>query len=344
MNSSNKLNDKKTRLVFIPLFGIIIPNVTGIFEYLTVSDGLYWFGYLYFIFLSFLVWQGNRLFLIEQRKHFDWFRQPFRKVGILLFANVFYTGPTSVFMLAGWYRILGQGYTNWQAIQLSTLIIVICVIFITHIYETVYLIKQREDDLLRVERIEKARVESELQALKNQIDPHFIFNSLNTLSHLIEMSPERALHFTDHLSDIYRFILHNKDQDLVMLEDEIHFLSAYADLLKIRFGDSINVMIHTQFDGNYLISPISLQLLLENAVKHNQFSTENPLHINVIQENDAVIVENQKTPKNEGWESPGIGLKNLNERIKLVMNKSIEIMDDLKLYKVKVPLLKISTV
>ena len=344
MSSGNKLNDKRTRFVFIPLFGIIIPNVTGLFENLTSSDELYWFGYLYFIFLSFLVWQGNRLFLIEQRKHFDWFRQPFRKVGILLFANVFYTGPTSVLLLTGWYRMLGLGYTNWQAIQLTTLIIVICVIFITHIYETVYLIKQREDDLLRVERIEKARVESELQALKNQIDPHFIFNSLNTLSHLIETSPDRALNFTDHLSDMYRFILHNKDQDLVILEDEIHFLSAYADLLKIRFGDSINVAVHVPFEGNYLISPISLQILLENAVKHNQFSSETPLHINVIQEKDVVIVENQKLPKNEGGESSGIGLKNLNERIKLVMNKSIEIIDELKFFKVKVPLLKISTV
>lgn len=277
MDPGIKLNDKKTRLIFIPFFGIIIPNITGLFESISFADGLYWFGYLYFIFLSFLVWHGNRFFLLEQRKHFDWFRQPFRKVGILLFANVFYTGPTAIILLVGWYRLLGQGYVNWPVIQLTTLIIVICVIFITHVYETVYLIKQREEDLLRFERTEKARIESELQALKNQIDPHFIFNSLNTLSHLIETAPGKAIHFSDQLSDVYRYILQNRDKDLVMLEDEIIFLSAYANLLKIRFGSGVHIDIHVWPDGHHLSLPISLQILLENAVKHNRFSLEEPL-------------------------------------------------------------------
>ncbi len=342
MNSS-VLHDKKTRLIFIPLFGVIIPNITGLFESLTPADGLYWFGYIYFIFLSFLIWHGNRLFLIEQRKHFDWFNHAFRKVGILLFANVFYTGPTSVLLLIGWYNLLMQDAIDWQAVQISTLIIVICVVFITHIYETVYLIRQREEDLLHVEKTEKVRIQSELQALKNQIDPHFIFNSLNTLSHLIETSPQRAVRFNDHLSDIYRYILHNKDQDLIMLEDEIHFLSSYAELLKLRFENNIKISIDIPFEEGFLIPPISLQMLIENGVKHNRFSESHPLKIKVVQEDNRIVVENNKSPKGTESESTGVGLKNLNERIRLLMNKEIYILNAEDVFIVKVPLLKITT-
>lgn len=343
MDATNKLKDGKIRLILIPFFGIVIPNITGLFEHLKVSDNLYWFGYAYFIFLAFMVWQGNRFFLIEQRKHFDWFNHPFRKVGILLFANLFYTGPTAIVLLVGWYQLLGAGYTNWQAIQVATLIIIICVVFITHVYETVYLIRQREQDLLKVEKTEKARIQSELQALKNQVDPHFIFNSLNTLSHLIESSPKRAFQFNEHLSDIYRYIIYNKDRDLVMLEDEIQFLSAYAELLKIRFGASFDVRINVNIDESYLIPPISIQMLLENGVKHNQFSKENPLNISVTQFEEEILVKNHKTPKTNGTSSIGMGLKNLNDRMNLIMNKGIDIIDDDESFTVKLPLLKIST-
>lgn len=343
MASINNLRDKRVRLIFIPLFGVLIPNLTGVFEDLTSSDLLYWLGYIYFIFLSFLIWHGNRFFLLEQRKHFDWFSQPFRKVGVLLFANVFYTAPITVILLMGWYKLLDYGFTNWHAIQLTTLVNVIVVIFITHVYETVYLIKQREQDLLRVERTEKSRIQSELQALKSQIDPHFMFNTLNTLSHLIETDAKKAFEFNQNLSDIYRYIIQNKERNLVMLEDEITFLSAYYSLLKIRFGEGFVMSLNIRHDENYLIPPISIQLLLENAVKHNSFSATNPLMVQIKQESAVIEVKNNKSLKISDDAVSGTGLKNLNERMKLVMNKSIEISDEEDWFIVRLPLLKLST-
>ena len=122
--------------------------------------------------------------------------------------------------------------------------------------------------------MERAKAEAELEALKNQIDPHFIFNSLNTLSHLIEEKPVKAKQFNDNLADVYRYILQNKARDLVLLREEMVFLENYFSLLKIRFEKAVQMKIivdESEMD-QYLVPPISLQILAENAIKHNEFS------------------------------------------------------------------------
>src|SRR5205085_8327396 len=128
----------------------------------------------------------------------------------------FYTIPLSVLMLTGWYKIFTDGDINKQIIFTSTLIIMICVVFITHVYETAFLVKESESEMVRNEQLERAKAEAELEALKNQIDPHFMFNSLNTISYLIDENPAKAKEFNEHLADVYRYILQNKSRDLVM--------------------------------------------------------------------------------------------------------------------------------
>jgi sensor histidine kinase YesM len=132
------------------------------------------------------------------RSYFDWHNKPVQKVLVLLLSVGFYTIPVSVLLLVGWYNFFGGGRLNWSVIWQSTLIILVAVVFITHIYETVFLVKETESEMLKNEQLERAKAEAELEALKNQIDPHFIFNSLNTLSHLIEEKPVKAKQFNDN--------------------------------------------------------------------------------------------------------------------------------------------------
>src|SRR5262245_41210966 len=254
------LNDLRIRLIGIPFFGVVIPNLTGLHGPLGPSSGTYWLGYLWFVLLSGLIWQGNRFFLVQQRRHYDWFHHPWRKITLLLFANVFYTAPLTVSWLWLWYQAAGLGPADWQVIRVVTLANVICVVFITHVYETVYLIKQREDDLLAVARLDRARAEAELAALRSQVDPHFLFNSLNTLAHLIPVDPARALEFTEGLADIYRYVLSSRQRDLAPLADELAFAQAYVGLLRLRFGDAVSLVCELEAEaGSRLVPAVSLQ-------------------------------------------------------------------------------------
>lgn len=341
MRSTTPINDKAVRLLFIPFLGIVIPNLTGLFGHVTYRSPLYWIGYVYFILISFVIWHGNRFLLFKQREHYDWFANPLRKLVMLVFANVFYTAPVTILMLLSWYYFAGFQQPNWEVIKVVMLMNVIAVIFITHVYETVFLIKERENDLIQFEQLERAKAEAELEALKSQIDPHFMFNSLNTLSHLIKTDPKKALQFNENLSDVYRYILMNKDRELVQLQDEIDFLNNYYALLRLRFGKGSKLSKNGERGyAQFLIPPISLQILLENAVKHNQIDQKNPLHINLKLTDSRIVMSNKKRLKRRRKQTPRIGLKSLNERYRLITRREIEINSDEEIFSVALPLLK----
>lgn len=336
------LRDAGIRLILIPAFGIAIPYFAGYFGPYGPRAPLYWAGLAWSILISFLVWHGNRFFLLRQRRYYDWFEHPVRKICVLLFANVFYTAPVAILMLLAWYRVAGFG-PDWDAIRIATLCCVICVVFITHVYETVYLIQQRENDLLAVERLDRARVEAELAAIKAQVAPHFLFNSLNTLGWLIERDPRRALEFNQHLAEVYRYILAAHRRELVALSEELEFAQRYFSLLERRFGGELELIA----DGfgargeDCFLPPISLQTLLENAVKHNAHSPGNPLRVRIALEDDSVVVSNPKCPLEQALPGQGIGLRNLHDRCVRTLGRPIEVIDRPAEFLVRTPLRRV---
>ena len=336
-------NDIAFRLVLIPFFGIAIPLVTGMIHAGNFSHWQIKLSLLYTIGIAFLIWQGNRYLLFSLRSYFDWHKRPVRKIIGLLFIIVFYTVPLSVLLLVGWYHLFEGGQVDWEIVSRSSLIIMICVIFITHVYETVFLLKETENEMLRNEQLDRARAEAELEALKNQLDPHFIFNSLNTLSHLIEESPAKARRFNDTLADVYRYILQTKARDLVMVKDEIEFLYNYFALLHIRFGNAVQLQLQIAPEDaeNSLIPPISLQLLAENAIKHNEFSEKEPLVFSITLIDDVITAVNKIRKKKLHQGSPGIGLQNLTERYKLLTSLEITVKESATDFLIRLPVLRI---
>ncbi len=336
-------NDIAFRLVLIPVFGIVIPLATGMINTRNFNNWEIKLSFLYTIGIAFLVWQGNRSLFFSLRSYFDWHKRPVQKILALLFTIIFYTVPVSVILLVGWYHLFEEGIINWNVILTSALIIMICVVFITHVYETVFLVKETEEEMLRNAQLEKAKVEAELEALKNQIDPHFIFNSLNTLSHLIEEKPAKARLFNENLADVYRYILQNKGKELVLLREEYQFLQQYFSLLKIRFEDAVllDSTIPDMAMDQYLIPPISLQVLLENAIKHNEFSDSKPMQFSIKLIDDALIISNPLRKKHLLRESSQIGLDNLDKRYRLTTDQRIVVRADEEQFQVQLPLLKI---
>ena len=343
-NNGSYVNDLGFRLILVPAFGIIIPLITGMINPYNFSNWQIKLSFLYTIGIAAVVWQGNRYLHYTMRSYFDWHNKPLQKIIVLLFSIAFYTIPASVLLLVGWYKLFGHGLPDWNVIWQSSLIILVCVIFITHVYETVFLVKETESEMIRNEQLERAKAEAELEALKNQIDPHFIFNSLNTLSHLIEVKPIKAKQFNDNLAEVYRYILQNKARDLVLLKEEMNFLQNYFALLKIRFENAVRmeVAMDENKTDHYLIPPISLQILVENAIKHNEFSEQLPLTIEINLADDELVISNPVRRKTLRKPSSKIGLQNLRERYRLVTNKEIVVRETENDFIVMLPVLKIA--
>jgi sensor histidine kinase YesM len=340
-----QLNDRTMRMFGIPFFGIVIPNVTGLLGPLGVQTLAYWLGYVYFILLAFLIWHGNRYLLFRTRKRFTWFDKPIEKLILLFMNNIFFTSPLTVAWLCLWYRLPYFNDIKWDNILVVTLVNVICVLFVTHVYETVFMVKEQQGEQLKNAHLSKAKAEAELEALRNQIDPHFMFNSLNSLSYLISTDAAKAKLFTENLADVYRYILAQKDQTLVLLEDEFSFMDKYAQLVRLRFGTAFEIRRH--FNGTtereFLIPPISAFVAFENAVKHNEISEQNPLQIELRIDGQALVVHNQLHPKRSIQHSSHIGLKNLDERFRIITGKGIEVIKEKDYFRVVLPLTPIST-
>lgn len=343
-NDEIKLNDRLMRLIGIPFFGIAIPNVTGLFGPLTYREEMYWLGYVLFIGLAAAIWQGNRYLLFRTRKRFTWFDKPIEKLILLFLNNIFYTAPITVACLCIWYSVAGFSAIKWDVIQVVALMNVICVLFVTHVYETVFMVKEQQNEQLKSSNLERAKAEAELAALKNQIDPHFMFNSLNTLTHLIQTDGSKALQFTENLAEVYRYILSQKDQALVLLDDELDFTHKYTDLLHLRFGNAL--IIQKQFNGtagrDFLIPPTSVFVAFENAVKHNEISEKEPMYIDVdIQHGQLIVTNSMKIKKNRSHSS-NIGLKNLQERFKIVTGRDVVTRIQNEKFVVQLPLIPVS--
>jgi LytS/YehU family sensor histidine kinase len=176
------------------------------------------------------------------------------------------------------------------------------------------------------------------QTLKSQVNPHFLFNSFNTLSELIYSDAKKADNYLQKLSGIYRHILENEEKDLIPLEDDLNFVQQYFSLQKERDDDKIFLSLDIKDTKGCKIMPVSLQLLVENALKHNSFSYEKPLQIKITKENDYIIVSNNIQRKNILGNSTRKGLQNLSDRVKLILNKELIVSENDDMFIVKLPL------
>jgi LytS/YehU family sensor histidine kinase len=196
---------------------------------------------------------------------------------------------------------------------------------------------------IQAEQLVKENALAQFEALKNQISPHFLFNSLSILSSLVHVDASLSEKFIEQLSKAYRYILEQKDNETVSLKTELDFLNSYAFLLKIRFENKFDLKISiTEVEAEkYRIAPLTLQILIENCVKHNRMSEKEPLIVTILIKDNHLIVLNPVRPRSETERitSTGIGLSNIRNRYELLTNSPVEIGQDEDLFRVKIPLL-----
>lgn len=237
--------------------------------------------------------------------------------------------------------ILNQPY---QEIFIPNLLIsMVITLILTTLYNSVYLFKDLESSIAEKEKLEKANVQSQLDILKNQIKPHFLFNSLNTLATLIPEDTDQSVKYVESLAMVYRYILEIRDQKIIPIHEELKCISAYLFMLQIRFGNNLKVRINEgDLNHHHHIVPLSIQLLIENAMKHNIVSNKRPLHIDIYKgESNRLFISNNLQKKDDQEPSTGIGLKNINQRYEIITDESIDIIVTENKFTVSIPLITV---
>jgi two-component system, LytTR family, sensor kinase len=335
------LRDYYLKAIFIPLLGILFSGISGLITYRLYSIPAIIGSELYFIFTSFLIWRGCNWIHGKLRSTYKVGQSPFSKIAALFIFEGLYGASVGGIMPMAWMSFSRETF-SWQPVYKFILLSTFAVVIFTLIYEILFLSKERELDNKIVGQLDHELSQAELLALRNEMDPHFIFNSLNTLNHLILNNPAQAHLYNNKLAQVYKYFLINKNRELISLKNELEFTEDYFFLLQLRHDNKLQ--LHTQLNhepgGTIMIPPLSLQILIENAIKHNEFSSENPLQISIVMNEVHVKVINSIRPIPYTGNSTQIGLKNLSSRYKLLCNKDIIIEKDKEKFTVKLPYIR----
>ena len=260
------------------------------------------------------------------------------------FALSFIVSVIVIFLLRIVEDVLIEGKTIQQFLaneKPSNYIVSVVITFVvTLAIHAVYFYKAYQENKVKEQKIIAGTASAQFESLKNQIDPHFLFNSLNVLSSLIEENPENAQKFTTSLSKIYRYVLEQKDKELVSVAEELQFAKTYMNLLKMRFENSITFEIPENFENEEAkVVPLSLQLLLENCIKHNVVSEAKPLHVKISIENGQLVITNNLQKKEVLQDRKGVGLQNIVNRYGILTKRKVLIEENEKEFKVFLPIL-----
>lgn len=302
------------------------------------------FFYTFFILLV-IFWSVTRVARLIDRV-LSWEEKPLQRFVVQAVTNI--SLSIVIYLL---FKLLGiflinisflsenYGYTSFTDIKTTLSIVSVYMLLFVFIDLSIFLLNRWRLSLADIEAFKKENVEFRFNMLRTQINPHFLFNSLNTLSSLIYEDQDQASRYTKKLSTVYRTILEHREAEAITLKEEINSLSHYLELLQTRFGKGFEARVQVSGKAQTaLLPPLTLQLLVENAIKHNVVSEKKPLRITLFDENDYLFVQNSLQPKQALEDSTEIGLKNIKSRFTYLTDKNIVVENENNHFTVKIPL------
>ena len=333
-----------TKALFI---GGIIFLITFLIRFVSVgmevfSPKLYVY-FAYCMFYSVVLYAVNVVLYAQLDKIFKYDMYSAKRL-VIGFISSFIVTLCTVFLLRLFIRIVieGKSFDSFLSNEtpddyVGSSIITFVVLLAIHLLSFYKAVQEKR---VKEQKIIAGTASAKFESLKNQIDPHFLFNSLNVLSSLIEENPENAQRFTTSLSKIYRYVLEQKDKELVSVEEELAFAKTYMNLLKMRFENSLFYELpETVPNPEAKVVPLSLQLLLENTVKHNVVSEQRPLNIRIFMDADYLAIQNDYQKKEVLQERKGVGLQNIINRYGIITNRKVLIEQNEQTFTVKIPVL-----
>ena len=286
-----------------------------------------------------VLWKGNSLLSGYLSGKIPWIQFPMKRfmVGILVTVTFTVIAVLSLIALFEYFSIATLGGAATYTLYGSILITILISVFL-HARQFLFFWRKAS---FEKEMFEKESIAARYESLKNQVSPHFLFNSLNTLTNLVYEDQDKAVKFIKQLAEVYRYVLDTREKEVVPIEDELRFLESYVFLQQIRFGNRLKVDLSVN-DKNIKVAPLALQMLIENAIKHNIVSEAEPLTIRVYAENGFVVVENdlQRKASVHAETSSGVGLLNISRRYEVLSNEKVQVVETNKKFAVKLPVLK----
>jgi len=332
-------DDRWILITGIPLMGLVFPVISGLInhdslQYILVNSASSLVG-------TAMLWLGCRAMLHRIMEAFPWQHKALQHLVIELIAIPAYTFLVIILMwmvaqnIEFVYSCLTAGF--WEHFFVSMGISLI----ISFIHEGLYFFFQWKTTLLHTQKLENENMISRYETLKSQINPHFLFNSFNTLITIIDEDKEAAIEYVEHLSDFFRILLQLRDQVTIPVEEELQLVETYFFLQTKRYGTNIQLDIRVNPEHKALnIPPLSLQMLIENAIKHNIISTEQPLKIEIKSLSDNKLqLQNNLQKRADPAVSGGIGLENIRKRYALLSGVAPEISETSNTFTVQIPLL-----
>lgn len=322
--------------------GLIVAVLLSINDFLSdcTDPIVYAFNLGGSVLASYLLWSGSAFLgeIIDVK--FDWETEGVKKALVLLSVNITYISLIILLITKSIEWVKGgqlPAYIYWQSLVYGVLVTTI--VNLVYIAQSIF--NFWKNIKFENEQLKKENLRSQLETLKNQVNPHFLFNSLNTLISIIDDDPHTAKQYTQKLSQVYRYILSAREKDTLTLKDELECMEAYNFMLKIRYGENLHFEnLIPPLYHHTLIPPLVLQMLIENAIKHNVISASKPLYIHLqTDSNQYLTVKNNLQPKVINVESSKVGLINIMQRYKLLADKQIIIEQNTSEFKVLLPII-----
>ncbi len=281
------------------------------------------------------LWIGNGELTQRINHWISWVKYPLRRLVIGVFSTVVYTVTVVMALTLLWEYLFQFSFGSYSGVLFPSLLITFFISLFLH--GRAFLMNWRES-AVNAERLQRESVQAQYSSLRNQVNPHFLFNSLNALTHLVHQNPDQAVKFIKQLSDVYRYVLATRDQELVSLHEEIQFVNSYMYLQQIRFGEKLQLVMEIgEVQGQ--VAPLALQMLMENAIKHNIVSEEHPLHIRIYRQGEYLVVENSRQKKTVVDDASGVGLENIRKRYEFLCPLPVKVEEQPHSFKVSIPMI-----
>ncbi|WP_157637719.1 sensor histidine kinase [Flexithrix dorotheae] len=341
----NKYINLLTKEIVLRHIGIVVVSLLlPLFRSEHMGNMGYWKTVPKAIVFTAIFWEGTWAIIFWFRRKYPHFEQTSRRIMMTIISCIVFIFISDILLCAIIAVILGEPIKLFEKLGEHAFFNLSITAFIGVIYESSYFFRNWKNSVLIAEKLKTQQLKTEVAALKNQLSPHFLFNSLNTLVTLINEDTRQATSFTEKLSEVYRYILQNKDKELVTLETELQFIKSYVFLLKMRFKDNFQIEcdIPSEHQKDF-IAPLTLQMLVENAVKHNIMSTAKPLNIFITIENGkSIVVKNNLQQKSVVNHSTKTGLENIIKRYKYLSNQAVDVVVTTSNFIVALPLIKLT--
>lgn len=284
-----------------------------------------------------VMWIGNSELTHFLSKHLSWVEFPVKRLVVGVITTIIFTVSVALVLLKLYEYSRGIRINSYSNFVLISLIITFLISFFLHGRE---FLLQWKKSAVEAERYQKESLAANYESLKAQVNPHFLFNSLNVLTNLVNTDQSKAVLFIRKMSEVYRYLLDTRNQELVTLSDEMAFTNSYIFLQQIRFGDNLIIQNEVgESKGN--VVPLAVQMLIENAIKHNEISKDHPLEIKIKREGGFICVENKIKLRSNPLESnSGVGLENIKKRYEFLSKEKVDVIQSDGRFIVRVPLLK----